>query len=150
LYTTASIFIEIFKLFQTCFIISPSIASRCNNLVVRKAAFNIPTRKVIGSLNYQKQRDTLTFSIDTNNWYSLFPITRLYSFASATSIGACNNHTNTNNAYHKASLVEIIKIIVQNIILGLYILYQPEPRPNMLRTFSQNPLEVVNTIETRL
>jgi hypothetical protein len=123
-------FVEVFKPFQTRLIIGPSIASRFNNPIVRKAALSIPTKEMVGSLNYQKQKDTPIFAIDTDNRCSLLSIARRNRFASATTIGACNDHTRSNNTYHKTNLVEIIEIAVENTIF----------RPHFYTNRNQSPI----------
>jgi len=44
--------VEVFKLFQTRLVVSPLIARRFDNLIVREAALSDPTREVIDTLNY--------------------------------------------------------------------------------------------------
>jgi hypothetical protein len=74
------------------------------------------------TLNYEKQRKTLTLSIRTNNRRSLFSITWLDYLASATSIGVYNDYTSADNSYHKARLVEVIEIAVEYPVFYSYIL----------------------------
>ena len=142
--------VEVFKLVETCLIIGLSIASRFNRPIVWKTALGILTREITNSLNYQKQGNTLAFAINIDNRCSLFSIARLNSFASATSICACNNHSRSNYAYYKAGFVEVLEIVVLNAVFCSYILYQPELRSNKLRIFAQGSLTVVDAIKTRL
>ena len=142
--------VEVFKLVETRLIIGLSIASRFNRLIVQKTALGILTREITNSLNYQKQGNTLAFAINIDNRCSLFSIARLNSFVSATSICACNNHSRSNHAYHKAGFVEVLEIVVLNAVFCSYILYQPELRSNKLRIFTQGSLKVVNVIKTCL
>jgi hypothetical protein len=122
--------VEVFYLFQTCLIIRSSIIRRFNNLIVREIGFGVLVRKVVDTLNYQKWRNTPTFAINTSNRCCLFLITWLYSLSSTTSIGTCNNHPRCNHAHHKASLIKVVEIAIQNAIFCLYILYQLEPSAN--------------------
>jgi hypothetical protein len=47
-------FIEVFQLFQTCFIVCPSIACRFNNPARWEAAVGILVGEVVFALNYQE------------------------------------------------------------------------------------------------
>ena len=55
-----------------------------------------------------------------------------------------------DNAYHKASLVEVIDIVIQDPIFGLYIPYKVKPLPNGLSIFVFSSLVVVLAGITRI
>ena len=116
-------FIEVFQPFQTCLIICPSIACWFDNPVKWETAVGIPIREVILALNHEKWRDTPAFTIDTRNCRGPFPITWLNCLASATSICTGNNHCRADYAHHKPSLVEVVKVAVQNTIFRPHIFY---------------------------
>ena len=136
LYIRSSVFIKVFQPFQTRLIIYLPVTHRFNNLVAREVGLGVLVYEVINALNSQKQRDILTFAININNSYRLFPITWLYSLNSATLISTRNNYSGYNHAYQKAGLIKVIKIAIYNTILRLYILYQLKPRANQLRIFA--------------
>ena len=135
LYSSRSILIEVFELFQARLVICLAINCWFNHLVVQKAALSILAYKIILPLNYQKRRDTLTFAINTSNYYRLFPITWLNCLASTTSICASYDYRQGNYAYYKARFVEVVEIGVNNPIFRPYILNQSKPRANKLQIF---------------
>jgi hypothetical protein len=114
--------IEVLEPLKTRLVICPAINCWFDHPVVWKAALSIPIRKVILPLNHQEWRDTPTFSIDTSNRCSPFSIAWLNCLASATSICASYNHRWGNYTHHKARLVEVVEIGVNNPIFCPHIL----------------------------
>ena len=55
-----------------------------------------------------------------------------------------------DNTYYKASLVEVIGIIIQDPIFGLYILYEVKLLPNSLLIFVFSSLVVIFVVITCL
>ena len=101
-------------------------------------------------LDDQKWRDIPTLAINTSNRCRPFSITWLNYLASATSICVSYDHRWGDYAHHKARLVEVVEIAIQNAVLRPHILYKSEPRANKLWIFAQGSLEVINAIKTRL
>ena len=54
-----------------------------------------------------------------------------------------------DNAYHKASLVKVIGIVIQDPVFCLNIPYEVKPLPNSLSIFAFSSLVVVFTAKTR-
>ena len=54
-----------------------------------------------------------------------------------------------DNAHHKASLVKVIGIVIQDPMFGLYIPYKVKPLANSLPIFAFGSLVVVFTGKTR-
>jgi hypothetical protein len=79
---------------------------------------------MVDSLDDQKRREIPTLPVTVTQTIAVapFPITWLYSFASAMPIGACNDHSRADLAYHKARLVEVVKIAVQNAVFRPHVL----------------------------
>ena len=121
--SSSSMPIEVLKPFKACLIICPAIVCWFNYPVVWKAAVGVPVCKMILPLNHQKRRNTPAFTIDTGNSCCPLSIAWLNCFASATSIGTCNNHCWANHTYHKACFVKVVKIAIQNTIFCPHILY---------------------------
>ena len=102
------------------------------------------------TLNQQKGRDVETVTTDAIDRGRPLPVARLISFPSATSIGTRNDHRGTNNAHHESGFIKVVKVAIEDAVLGPHIEHQPEPRAYHVGIFTEGPLEVVATRKTCL
>ena len=106
---------------QARLVIGPPIRSRLDGPVVGNAALGVPSSQVTEALNEQNRGYIKTIATDAGDRGSPFPVARLNSLASSTSIGPGNNHTRAYLAHHKAGLVEVVEITVVDPVFRPYI-----------------------------
>jgi hypothetical protein len=102
---------------------------------------------VVARLKDNKGRNSLTFSVDALYNYCLLSIAWLDYLWPSSSLRSCNNCSCRYLAYHKASLVEVIGIVVLDAILSFDIGYEAEPALDYLRILAEGSLIVVLSIE---
>lgn len=95
-------FIEVHDPFKLRLVIDLPIGIYCNGPIALQTALEVPTGKVILTLNNQKWRDSKPNNIDARNGSCLFSIARLYTLLLPISINTCNIHLVANIAYYEA------------------------------------------------
>jgi hypothetical protein len=63
---------------------------------------------------------------------------------------ACDDHSGTNDAHHKAGLIKVPDIISSDTVLRDYVLYEPKPATDNGWIFAFGSLIVISTKKTRL
>jgi len=64
--------------------------------------------------------------------YRPLSIARLGLFGPAAAVRGSNYHSGEDNAHHKAGLVEVVGIVVENIVFDLNVVYKGKPLANNL------------------
>ena len=131
-------------------IIGPAIRRGFDDPGRREIGAFVPWRKVVFTLYNEKQRYYKTVATYALDRCCLFLIAWLQLLTSSAAVRTCNDHYSADNAYYKASFIEVIEIAVLDTILRMYILYQLELLFNKLRIFVEGSLEVVGTRKTYL
>ena len=78
---------------------------------------------MVGALYDQKWRNIPTVATNAGDRSCPFPIARLYTLISSASIGPSDDHARADLAHHKAGLVEIVKVAVEDAIFSSHISY---------------------------
>src|SRR6266566_6970604 len=124
--TTSIVLIEIFNLFETEFIRSPTILVCPSNLFKWKKVIVILILQIILIYDNDKWQYRLTVKINILDYNDPFSIARLYGFSFPMSIVRYHNKDGYDLAYEKAGFIEIPDIVLYNIIFGNYILEKPQ------------------------
>ena len=119
--------VEMFNPIQSRFIVCPTVWRRFNDLGVKDIGTFVLRREVVLALDNKERRYYKTVVVYTFDRYRLFAIASLQLFASSATIKTYNDHCNTNDAYHKANLIEIVEVVVLDTIFRLYVFHQFEP-----------------------
>ncbi len=112
--------------------------------------FRILASEVEAALNYQERRHYIAVASDATNRYRLFSIPRLNSLWFSNPIRARNHYPRPYHTYHKASLVEVIEVAIEDAVFRSHISHQSELWLNNCRIFAEASLVVVDAIETCL
>jgi hypothetical protein len=104
-------------------------------------------REVVARLKDNKGRNSLTFGVDALYDCCLLSIAWLDCLWPSLSLRSCNNCSCRYLAHHKASLVEVIGVVVLDAILGFDIGYEAELALDYLRILAEGSLVVILLIK---
>ncbi len=96
-------------------------------------------------MNDQEWKQYKVVTVYAFDRYSLFSIPRLNLFVSTVSINTYNHYIVIDDVHYKASLVEIVEVIVLDTVFNTYIDYKPKPCIYKLWIFAKGLLEIVRT-----
>ena len=128
---------------------SPAIIGCCNAPIGRKVALSIPISEVILPGQDDKWRDGPAQGVHSLDDCSPLSIARLGLFGPAAAVRGSNYHGGDDNAHHKAGLVEVVYIVIEDPVFDLYIVHKRKPLANNFWIFAFGPLVVVFTRKTR-
>ncbi len=124
--------IEIFNLFKTKFIHSPTILTYLNNPIGQIKVVTISILQMILTYYNNKWQHCSTIKIDILNYNDPFLITRLYNFNFLIPVVQYYNKNGYNLTYKKTYFIKIPDIGFYNIIFNNYILKKSKPNSNDL------------------
>ena len=104
---------------QARLVIGPSILGRFNYPVAWEGTVGVPINEVVGAFNHDERRDTLAVGINALDHGNLFAITRLDLLSLSGTIGTGYDYYRRDLAYHKASLVKVVDVLVLDAVLSL-------------------------------
>ena len=139
-------FIKVFDPFQGCLVFCPAFWGGPHDPRGWQVGASVPRSEVDFPLNDQERRQHKTVARYAINRGRPFPTASLMLLASPASIGARNNHAATNKAHHKARLVEVVEVAIEDTVLGAHVCHQSKPRVYRVWIFAEGSLEVVSAI----
>jgi hypothetical protein len=101
---------------------------------------------VVFARKHYNRRDRSAIRANSLNDRNPFPIALLELFGPFTSFCACYHYTGGDLAYHKASFVEVVNILVAYAVFGNNGRNKAKPAPNDLWIFAKGLLIIVRAI----
>jgi hypothetical protein len=132
---------------KTKLVSSPAVLRDSNHPVLRQIFLFVLACEVVGALEDDKGRNSPPFSINAVNNCCPLPIAWLDFLWFSSSLRSWNNCSSKCLAHHEACLVEVVRVVIQNAILGFGIGYQAEPALDYLRILAEGSIVVVLAIE---
>jgi hypothetical protein len=99
------------------------------------------------ALEDDKGWDSLPYRVNAFNDTGLLSVALLHCLWSPATLRACDDSSCQYNAHHKARLVKVVGVFIQDTILSFSILYQAEPALDYLRILAEGSLIVVLSIK---
>jgi hypothetical protein len=119
--------VKVLKPLESNFVSYPAIVTNSDSPISWDISFLVLGREVVLSSKDKKGWDRPASSVDCLDHRHLLPITWLDSLRSASPLCSCHDELSRDLAYHKASFVEVVYIIIIDAVRSLCLLYKLKP-----------------------
>ncbi len=138
-----NILVEMLDPFYNYIIVCLAIYWSFDYPIRKEVVFYVLKGKVVDVLYDQKWRHYKTVVAYVFDCYNPFLIIRLNFFISVISINIHNHYIVINDIYYKVYFVEVVKVVVLDIVLRIYIGYKLKPYVYKVWIFVESSLEIV-------
>ena len=117
------VLVKVLQPLQTKLIVCPAVFRDSDDPVVRYTWLLVPGREVVLALEDDEGWDSPPHRVDAFNDTSPLSVTLLHCLWSPATLRACDDSSCRYDAHHKARLVKVVGVFIQDTILGFGILY---------------------------
>jgi hypothetical protein len=141
------VLVKLLQPLQSKLVICPAIVRDVGNPVARYTQLLVSSREVVLALEDKRGWNRLPYCVDACNDTGPFSVTLLHCLWSAATLRAYDDSSYRYDAHHEARLIEVVRVFIQDAILGFGILYQAEPALGYLRILAEGSFLVVLSIK---
>jgi hypothetical protein len=139
--------VKVLQPVKTKLVSSPAVFRDANNPVLGQGIVLVPVGQVLAGFEDDVGRNSPSCGIDALDDCYPLPIARLDLLCSSWLPCICNNYSRAYLAHHEACLVEVVRVVVQDAILGFDVRYKGKPALYNLRVLAEGSLIVVLAIK---